>query len=355
MKVVPYLKRQFYFSQYNFRPFRPTLVASHVFKRALSRLGLRKGFRIIDLAITYECDLQCQHCSALIMKRDAPTLTLDDYREIVQQAKGLDVLSWNVTGGEPLLVEWLDELIPVMEPRRHYISIQTNCSMLDEARARRLAKLGVNCITTSLDSYSADEHNAFRGSGESYRQVLEGVRNARKAGMQALIAATVTHQNLREEGTVRLIELANKLGAVFLFNLAIPCGQWKGRSDVVLRGDDRKYLLELLDKYPMTSTDHEVGRNRVGCPAGMEKVYITPYGDVTPCPFIHIAFGNVLTASLADIVARMRKAPHFGAYQDICVAAEDLEFQEQVMAKVYSLDVPCPVPYQAIYGSLDDE
>ncbi len=39
-----------------------------------------------------------------------------------------------------------------------------------------------------------------------------------------------------------------------------------------------------------------MGRNKIGCPAGMEKIYITPYGDVIPCPFIHIGFGNILAA-----------------------------------------------------------
>ena len=351
--MFSHLRRQYYFTRYNLKPFRLQLFLTHATKRLLSKMGLRPGFRIIDLALTYACNLTCQHCSAMVMKSDRPPLQLDDYRELVKQAKKLDVLSWNLTGGEPLLVSWLEDLIPILEPRTHYISVQTNCALLTEDKARRLAKLGVNCITTSLDSNLESEHNEFRGSPTSYNEVLQGLKNAQKAGMQALVGATITHQNLRSPETVKLIEKANSLGAILLFNLAVPCGRWSGCQNFILRDDDRAYLMDLMDRYPMTSTDHEVGRNKVGCPAGMEKVYITPYGDVIPCPFIHISFGNLREMSLVDIVARMRKTPQFGAYQDICVAAEDQAFQTNVMRKIYEPGMTCPAPYHAFYDNLD--
>ena len=354
MKYISNIIRMGYFAKYLVVPWRFPLVYAHTMKRLQSTFKNHKGFRIIDLALTYDCNLNCQHCSALVMKRAAPTLTLDDYKDIVRQAEELDLLSWNITGGEPLIVEWLDDLIPVLKPRTHYISIQTNCMILDEKMALKLAKLGVNCITTSLDSIVAEEHNEFRGSPLSYEKVFEGIRNAKKAGMQVLIGGTVTHQNLRSHELVEMIKKANEVGAIFLFNLAVPCGKWEGQNNMVLRGDDRQYLNNLLEKFPKTSTDHEVGRNAIGCPAGVEKVYITPYGDVIPCPFIHISFGNILASSLKEIVCRMQKVPEFSTYPKICVAAEDITFHREVLSKISSLDEQRPVPYQNIYEDLSE-
>jgi MoaA/NifB/PqqE/SkfB family radical SAM enzyme len=338
------------FLKYNLRPFRPSLVASHALKRLSSKFHFRKnGFRIIDLAITYDCNLRCEHCSAMVLAKDEPKLTLSDYRRIVQQAKQLDVLSWNITGGEPLLVDWLDELIPILEPRRHYISIQSNCNLLTESRARALADLGVNCITTSIDSILPQEHDRFRGVQHTYARTLEGLANARKAGMQILVGGIVTHQNLRSRELELLIKQSNQLGAIFLFNLAVPCGKWAGNYDSILRGDDREYLLRLMNKYPLTTTDHEVGRNAVGCPAGMEKLYITNTGEVIPCPFIHITFGNVRDEPLAEIVEEMQKVPYFGRYQNICVAAEDGDFHKQALERVYASGKPIPVHHTDIF------
>ncbi len=345
------LIRRYHFFTYNVRPFRPTLVALHSWKRLLSALGLRRGFRIIDLAVTYACNLRCRHCSAMVLKQRAPQLTLDDYAEIVRQARRLDNLSWNITGGEPLLVDWLEDLIPRLEPRRHYVSIQTNCTLLDERRARLLARLGVNCITTSLDSIDPDEHNKFRGSSTSYQEVFAGLLAARRAGMGVLVGATVTHQNLRSPQLVRLIERVNRAGAMLLFNLAVPCGNWRGQNEFLLRGDDRAYLQALLRRYPRTSTDHEVGRNAVGCPAGVEKVYITPYGDVLPCPFIHVSYGNVRQTPLSGIVARMQRVKEFSEYQPICVAAENTDFHARVLRRLDQAGPPYPVDYQRLHES----
>lgn len=304
-------------------------------KRLTSLVRPGHGFRIIDLAVNYDCNLECDHCSAKVLERQAPHLDLSHYRNIVRQAKELDNLSWNITGGEPLLWDDLDRLIPILEPERHYISIQTNGYLLTMKRAGELAGLGVNCITTSLDSAHKDTHNRFRGNLDSYDRVLAAVDHAKKAGMRVLVGGTVSHDNLRSGDLEDLIRLVNGMGAIFLFNLAVPCGNWANQDSMVIRGDDRAYLAYLMDKYPATSTDHEPGRNAVGCPASMEKIYITPYGDVLPCPFIHVSFGNVKQEELAVIVRRMRKDPYLKGYPPICVAAEDRQFQQKVLHRIH--------------------
>jgi len=337
------------FAKYNLIPFRFGLVARHVFKRILSALGLKRGYRIIDLAVTYKCNLTCAHCSALIMEQDKEPLTLTDYEKIVQDAKKLDVLSWNITGGEPLLLNWLDDLIQLLEPQKHYISVQTNCLRLTPERARKLAKAGVNCITTSLDSIDPNEHDHFRGRRKAFEKTMEGISNAINAGMQVLVGGVVTHQNLRSPDFEQLIRKVNRAGAIFLFNLAVPCGNWRDQNEFILRGDDRAYLKMLMTKYPLTSTDHEVGRNQVGCPSGVEKAYITPYGDVIPCPFIHVSFGNVRHQPLTRIVKKMQQVNWFNNYQDVCIAAEDKKFHQLVFKKIQSSPGPFPVNSEKVF------
>jgi MoaA/NifB/PqqE/SkfB family radical SAM enzyme len=329
--MVSDLIRKGLFFYYTLKPFRFSLVKHQAAGRLKSLFGGGSGLRIVDLAVCYECNLSCAHCSAEYLKNGKKPLDLKDYSRIVAQAEEFDNLSFNITGGEPLLYKHLHELIPLLKPEKHYISIQTNGMLLTAERAKTLAGLGVNCITTSLDSPYRVKHNRFRGSSKSYDAVISAVKNARKAGMQALVGTTVTHCNIRTRDLKETIRLVNGLGAICLFNLAVPCGNWTGRSDVVLTGSDRKFLLELMDEFPATSTDHEPGRNARGCPAAMEKIYITPCGDVLPCPFIHLSFGNVKDETLKDILEAMRKNPYLTGYPKICVAAEDARFHREVM------------------------
>lgn len=349
MKIRSNIARTVHFAGYQFKPFRPALIFRQLMKRTAGRLLGRKGFRIIDLALTYNCNLKCEHCSSEPLKRNAPQLSLENYREIVRQSRDLDLLSWNITGGEPLLVRWLEDLISILEPSRHYISIQTNALLLTPEKAQSLARLGVNCITTSIDSPDPDEHDRFRGVKNAFRKTFQGIENAKKAGLSVLIGATVTHQNLRTEGLERIIKKANNAGAIMLFNLAIPCGRWHGNYDICLRGDDREYLARLMEKYPRTSTDHEPGRNAVGCPAGMEKIYITPTGEVLPCPFIHVSFGNIKEQPLVEIVERMRRISYFNRYQNVCIAAEDPQFQQEVISRTDPEKYNLPISWERIF------
>ncbi len=326
--------RKLIFAYYALKPFRLIMIANQLYKRGLSLFRNDAGFRIIDLAIGYQCNLKCAHCSAMGLESTDPALTLSEYKKIVREADSLGNMSWNITGGEPLLVEWLDELIQILNPSKNYISLQTNCMLLTPERAVALKKSGVNCITTSLDSHDPETHNNFRGDNASYSNVISGIRNAKKAGMQVLVGGTVTHENIRSKALKKLIETVNSLGAVFLYNLAVPCGKWRNNKDIIITCDDRLYLKELLNRYPATSTDHEPGRNAIGCPAGMEKIYITPTGDVLPFPFIHVSFGNIKETALSEIVSRMRRVPQFGSYPDICVAAEDRFFHDEVFPAI---------------------
>lgn len=333
----PDLIRRLLFFYYTVKPFRFHVVKHQITARGASFFHKKQGFRIIDLAVSYDCNLTCGHCSAGVLKKDQKPLDLNDYRKIVEQAEILDNLSFNITGGEPLMWKGLDGLIPILKPDRHYISIQTNGMLLSDRRAKELADLGVNCITTSLDSPYRVAHNRFRGSDRSYDAVIDAVRHAKKAGMQVLVGTTVTRENVRSRELLDTIRLVNGLGAICLFNLAVPCGNWAGHDRVILEEEDRAFLTDLLRRYPATSTDHEPGRNARGCPAATEKVYITADGEVLPCPFIHVTFGNVRQEPLGDIVQRMRGVSFFSGYPRICVAAEDRAFHRQVFSRLLAM------------------
>ena len=77
---------------------------------------------------------------------------------------------------------------------------------------------------------------------------------------------------------------------------------------------------------------------REGCPAGGEKIYITPYGDVMPCACIHASYGNLRERSLREIYREMRETPIFrkGTHRR-CLVAEDPVFSEKYLDTLNAL------------------
>ena len=133
---------------------------------------------------------------------------------------------------------------------------------------------------------------------------------------------------------------------------AKPVGEWTGNYDVMINRDDMDYLRGLEKKYNVfTHLTPSYGLN-LGCIAVKRMVSITQYGDVLPCPYIHISLGNFFKEPLKDIIARGMKIRYFGEYHDTCFIAEDRKFIEEIEAKkIYGK--PLPVPYTEVFTEDD--
>ena len=75
-------------------------------------------------------------------------------------------------------------------------------------------------------------------------------------------------------------------------------------------------------------------------------MYISPSGDVMPCPFIHISFGNLAEEPLMAIWNRILPGSPFNRIHDRCLAAENREFIQSCLGPVsahetYPLDYRC--------------
>ncbi|RME39851.1 MAG: radical SAM protein, partial [Planctomycetota bacterium] len=285
----------------------------------------RRPFRFFDVALGYACNLSCVHCSAaeLVRPRSQP-LTHEEYRRFVREAMGCGCTVFHFTGGEPLLRKDLFELIRIFRPAWNMISIQTNGTLLTEEKVDRLHDAGVRSLCISLDSADPAEHDVFRGKRGAFASALAGLDRAIEKGFSCAVVFCVSHQTLRGESTLRLVRLIGERGVNGFITLAVPIGRWAGREDVMLTPEDRRYLNDLMREHPFLRTDFESNWKEQGCPAMREKAYLSPYGDVLPCPFIQVSYGNIRREPLRVILQRGREAPEFGHYPPVCRAAEDV-------------------------------
>jgi MoaA/NifB/PqqE/SkfB family radical SAM enzyme len=81
-------------------------------------------------------------------------------------------------------------------------------------------------------------------------------------------------------------------------------------------------------------------------------VSITKYGDVMPCPYIHVSIGNFFKEPLRDIIKRGLSIKYFRNYMDTCLIAEDRKFiNDYVVGKIYGK--PLPVPWSEVFKNED--
>jgi len=299
----------------------------------------RPRLRYVDLALSYNCNLNCIHCSTTRLK-DAGRreMTVEDYRRLGKQLIKNGVLVVQLTGGEPLARPDVEDIIRALNPSRLFISMSTNGLLLTPERLRSLKQAGLDNISISVDDIDPREHDRWRRQEGAQAQALQALDRVLDAGLRGMVFTVATHQNVRSENMIRLIEYVQRKGVLLILGWAVPAGNWNANTDVLLTEDDLAYLEGIQERYLHVRTDFEANYFHWGCGAGKEKLYITPYGDVIACAFVHVRFGNIFQKPLREIREKALQIVWFKEYKTLCLAANNREFREKHMSKIFAAD-----------------
>ena len=296
--------------------------------------------RGIDLNFNNACNLRCKYCFTNSPKGDhvkefLPAKVISD---IADQADELGYFEFDLQGGELLLrPDKLFEVLEAIKPERFYLYLTTNGYHLDEKMAKKLAAANVSRVSVSLDSMDEKVHDEMRGRKESWRRALDALKHVQKAGMDPYLNVTVGHYNAFNDDFKALLDYSKKNKYRTLLNVAVPAGMWQKMSEIVCDDKDREHLKNLRKEYknlvrniwnPFDKNHEKI----LGCTT-VNRLYITPIGDVLVCPYVHIKIGNVLKDKLKDIVEKGFNIKYFRNHSDLCLAGEDKEFIKQFMTK----------------------
>lgn len=323
-------------TRYAFRFRKPLLTLRLCSAVAKTILLKRPPLRYVDFAIGFTCNLSCEHCFATSLRQPGRRkMTTADYRRVAGECMRLGTVNFSFQGGEPLLDERLEQIIRSCRPDRNVISVSTNGTLLDPVRVAHLRRIGVDILTVSLDSADPAEHDRFRGRRGTHAKTMEGIRTALNHGLRVTLGTVVTHQNLLSPGITNLLRHARRNGLLLYLIFPVPAGRWSGQYDMLLTSEDLAYIERLTRESPWIRTDLQANLGPKGCGAVKEILYITPYGDVLPCPFMHISAGNALETPLAHIRRRALESPYFQGYHPSCLVSTYRPFIDRHLSRTF--------------------
>lgn len=283
--------------------------------------------------ITYACNLNCKHCYASAGKKMADELTTEEAKKVIDQLDRASVPIIAFSGGEPLVRPDLFELTKYAHEKGIYVALATNGTLISRKKAREMKHAGIEFVQISLDSSTAESHDAFRGIDGVFDKTLEGIKNAVAEDFFVNIATTATKGNYNEIS--KIIELSKNLGVKWfmLYNF-VPTGRGKFIAHNDLTPHQREKLLTTLwdklkseteinvlstapqfarvalehertEKYKIIPThfyNTELSDKLVnlaefigGCGAGRFYMAIRPNGNIEPCVFFPLKLGNMKT------------------------------------------------------------
>jgi len=305
-------------------------IISGFFRRIVLRQPV---LRTIDWAVTYRCNARCVMCSARKLSDKRKEMTLEDRKNVWEQAKKLGVIHTQFTGGEPMCmgIDWMEKAIRDLDPENFLVCMSTNAQLLDDEKLARLHKAGMDTIQISLDSTDPETHNQLRGLKNNYEHIMHLFRKAKEIGFVVGLGCVISKSNIDE--VKKLAEFTKKEKVMLCLNIASSPDNWKGVGKKYYQsfGKDmieyEKYK-EILD-IPHARNDTFMNfTGKSGCPAG-ERIYISAYGDVFTCPHVQISHGNVLEEPLKDIWERMLKTEPYNEPSPTCRWAFNKEFYEK--------------------------
>jgi len=262
-----------------------------------------ENLRMVLIAFTKKCALQCEHCYEGDELNKKETLTLGDHKKILKKLQAAGISLFHFGGGDPMnRVNELVELIESAEKTADFW-IYTSGFNFTEFNAMRLKRAGLTGVSISLDHFEPALHNKFRKNSDAFNWVETAAKNAAKAKLVITLTICVTREFCTIDNLLCYVKLAKKLGASIV-QLLEPraVGNYAGQ-DVCLEKHHEQILEEF---FIMMSNDAKYKdlpivlypgyiQRKEGCAgAGSKFLYIDTDGRINSCPFCRNKKGSIL-------------------------------------------------------------
>jgi pyrroloquinoline quinone biosynthesis protein E len=161
--------------------------------------------------LTYRCPLRCPYCSnPLDYATHAGELDTPTWLRVLQEAEALGVVQLNLTGGEPLVRDDLEQLVERARALDLYTNLITSGIPLRRERLARLRALGLDNVQLSIQDVTAGGSDRIAGlpSFDRKREVAGWVK---ALGLPLTLNVVLHRDNL--DHVADLIALAESMEA----------------------------------------------------------------------------------------------------------------------------------------------
>lgn len=311
---------------------------------------------IASLKITENCNSKCPSCN--FHKTKTKQMEFDQWIKIIDQLNSLKIKNIRFSGGEPLLRPDIFKLLGYTKKLGCRVTLQSNILLLDEKKIFKLAEIGIDNLSISIDGVDND-YIKTRGSG-SFAAVSKTIYTLRKY-FQNNIGLTPTLNSENINGLFKLIQFAKNCKIPitgfnlvnfthYFFSNKYNRKTYDNMDQAKLKEllkylyvNRSKYLkINKLDLYVMYRYFQDYRMTDLPCLNPLDKICIGSNGDVYGCCSQEPA-GNLLRSSLNDLInSEKMKELRFSSLNKSCpgcscfVSAEKFNLKYHLVSRLSS-------------------
>jgi MoaA/NifB/PqqE/SkfB family radical SAM enzyme len=339
------------FNGYKLHLYLPAYPSRAFFYALESKLLKRpSGATTVVFSMTKACTYRCKHCYQKNDKGSDLDVTL--MITTARKVRDAGVAMFDIEGGEPFVrFERLLKLVEALDDRCE-IWVNTTGAGVKSGMMEKLKEAGLFGLMVSIHSPDADVHDDFTGTPGSFETACEILRTCRHLGLVAAFNTVLSEGEVKSGGINRIMELARELDCDYVQLIhPKPAGVWLGRKEdmqtdrsiiQMARKEHLRYNSSKKGSYPSLAAQvFEEAEYVLGCTSGaVDRFYVGASGEVQPCEFLNISFGNVNEEPFDAIYERMRSYfPEPCADWLCCTQAEAIC---EIFKKRESHDTPLP-------------
>ena len=315
------------------------------------------------LALTANCPANCSYCS-LKGRRLGQDLTTEQWLTVIDQTLQLGTSLIAFSGGEPLLREDLPDLVRAAHAGGAEVQLFTSGIGATRPIFETLRNAGLWAVGVSLDRTDEASVNKQAGTSLAFQSAVSAIEMAHDSGIYTFINAIADLDAVMSGEHRRLYDLARRLKVHELRLIEpLPCGGLSTSSDHCFLGPEhiaelRRFHREVnrRGRLPKVCAFNEIESPELfGCVAGTLHFYVDPTGEVCPCDFTPLSFGNVLSERLDVIWRRMSGA--LGLPRRYCFMKENVENVRRYAAThgvPLPAEISCQIAESSPFGPLPD-
>ncbi|MBW2037464.1 MAG: radical SAM protein [Deltaproteobacteria bacterium] len=274
------------------------------------------------LGVSQRCVYNCEHCYENFNLSDRECVPIEKWKEITRELQHRGVSIVVFSGGEPMLrFEELLWLLESCDKDTSDFHIHTSGHGVTAEKAQAFKAAGLSAAGISLDHYDPFTHDGFRGYTGAYKEAVQAVRCFRESGIFPYLNVCMTKALVTSGGLWKFFEVARDL-RVGVLNLLEPkpCGKYIAEDgDKLFSDEERSMVIDFFKKanrsqsykdYPFVSYIPYYERpEHFGClMGGLSHLYIDSRGNVQPCVYLPVSFGNIMNEDFSEISEKMKKA-----------------------------------------------
>lgn len=274
--------------------------------------------RSLMIELTKQCNVRCLHCyipnKNKSKERPASTRLIEKTLKEFKDCGGEEII---FTGGEALLHKDINQILEYSYSLGLENIIYSNLTLLKIDNLKKLKDVEVKYIQTSLYGHVPEIHDSITQNEGSFERCIKNIKLLRAHNISVKIVCVLMKSNYKYlDDIINLIKELNCTIGIETVLTSCYDGNKENTSQRLDLEEIKKVLVQLKNidetlfyetvklKYHKEELDDPFAYiNTPVCDGGIDTIYLTSEGKITPCPqLLNYVFGDLRKESFQQIL-----------------------------------------------------